>query len=85
LFFTQNIGKMKIKVLVHKDVKSGYWAEVPSLPGCYTQAESVEELVPNIQEAVEGYLRVREEEKLKTKESVDFINNPENTVLELVV
>jgi predicted RNase H-like HicB family nuclease len=76
---------MKLKILVHKDEKSGYWAEVPSLPGCYTQAETIEELVPNIYEAVEGYLKVREEENLKTEHSVDFITDPKNTIIEMIV
>ena len=77
--------KMKIKVLVNKDKKSGYWAEIPSLPGCYTQAETLEELVPNIYEAVEGYLKVREEENFKKEQSIAFISNPDNTILEMVV
>lgn len=52
---------MKIKILIHEDEKKGYWAEVPSLPGCFTQADTIEELIQNIYEAVEGYLEVREE------------------------
>ena len=56
---------MKIKVLIHEENKDGYWAEVPSLPGCYTQADTMEELIPNIREAVVGYLKVREEEEEK--------------------
>jgi predicted RNase H-like HicB family nuclease len=76
---------MKLKILVHKDDKSGYWAEIPSLPGCFTQAETIEELLPNIYEAVEGYLKVREEENLKTEQSLSFMKNSQNTVLEMVV
>lgn len=56
---------MKIKVLIHKEDKDGYWAEVPSLPGCYTQADTMEDLIPNIREAVAGYLKVREEDEEK--------------------
>ena len=55
---------MKLKVLIHKDEKKGFWAEIPSLPGCLTQADTMEELFPNIYEAVEGYLKVREEETM---------------------
>jgi len=36
--------KMKVKVVVHKAEEGGYWAEVPSLPGCFTQGETLEEL-----------------------------------------
>jgi len=47
---------MKLKAIVHKAEEGGYWAEIPSLPGCMTQAESLEELQANLQEAVEGWL-----------------------------
>jgi predicted RNase H-like HicB family nuclease len=49
---------MKLKVLVHKSEDGGYWAEVPSLPGCATQGESFEELLQNLYEAIEGWLDV---------------------------
>lgn len=49
---------MKLKVIIHKAEEGGYWAEVPALPGCVTQAESMEELIPNIYEAVEGCLSI---------------------------
>jgi len=49
---------MKIKVVVHEAVEGGYWAEVPSIPGCATQGESFEELLGNLYEAVEGCLSV---------------------------
>jgi len=49
---------MKLKVLIHKDEKQGFWAEIPSLPGCLTQADTMEDLFPNIYEAVEVYLNV---------------------------
>lgn len=49
---------MKLKVLIHKAEESGYWAEVPSIPGCATQGDTFEELLQNINEAVEGCLNV---------------------------
>lgn len=49
---------MKIKVIVHEAEEGGYWAEVPSIPGCATQGETFEELLQNIYEAVEGCLSV---------------------------
>lgn len=49
---------MKIKVIIHTAEEGGYWAEVPALPGCVTQAETLEDLIPNIYEAVEGCLSV---------------------------
>jgi predicted RNase H-like HicB family nuclease len=47
---------MKFSVIVHKDKKKGYWAEVPALPGCASQGESMLELRQNIKEAIQGYL-----------------------------
>jgi predicted RNase H-like HicB family nuclease len=49
---------MKIKVIVHPAEEGGYWAEVPGIPGCATQGETLEELLQNIHEAVEGCLSV---------------------------
>ena len=49
---------MELKVVIHKAEEGGYWAEVPSIPGCATQGESFEELLTNLYEAVEGCLSV---------------------------
>lgn len=49
---------MKLKVVVHEAEEGGYWAEVPSIPGCVTQGETFDELLSNIYEAVEGCLSV---------------------------
>ena len=49
---------MKVKAIVHEAEEGGYWAEVPAIPGCATQGESVEELMRNLQEAIEGCLSV---------------------------
>lgn len=49
---------MKLKVIVHEAEEGGYWAEVPSIPGCATQGETFEELLKNLYEAVEGCLSV---------------------------
>jgi predicted RNase H-like HicB family nuclease len=49
---------MKLKVIVHEAEEGGFWAEVPSIPGCATQGETFEELLKNIYEVVEGCLSV---------------------------
>jgi predicted RNase H-like HicB family nuclease len=49
---------MKIKVIVHEAEEGGFWAEVPAIPGCASQGENMDELLRNIQEAVEGCLSV---------------------------
>ncbi|MCX6224460.1 MAG: type II toxin-antitoxin system HicB family antitoxin [Bacteroidia bacterium] len=76
---------MKIKVFIHKDEKQGFWAEIPSLPGCYTQADTMEDLFPNIYEAVEGYLKVREEESLKNKAIPFKQNDKDCRIFEMMI
>jgi predicted RNase H-like HicB family nuclease len=47
---------MKVKVIIHEAEEGGYWAEVPSIPGCMTQGETMQELIQNLYDAVEGCL-----------------------------
>ncbi len=49
---------MKIKIVVHEAEEGGFWAEVPALPGCATQGETMDELLRNIHEAIEGCLSI---------------------------
>jgi predicted RNase H-like HicB family nuclease len=49
---------MKIQVIVHKAKEGGFWAEVPAIPGCATQGETLDELKANVLEAIEGCLSV---------------------------
>ena len=55
---TQRETKMKIKIVVHEAEEGGYWAEVPALPGCASQGESLDELMRNLHEAIEGCLSI---------------------------
>jgi predicted RNase H-like HicB family nuclease len=47
---------MTIKAVVHQAEEGGLWAEVPALPGCVTQAETLDELRVNLKEAIELWL-----------------------------
>jgi len=60
---------MIIKAVVHKAKEGGYWAEVPSLPGCVTQGESQEEIRANLQEAIELWLEAGDPEATQDQES----------------
>ena len=51
---------MTLKVHIHKAEEGGLWAEVPSLPGCVSQGETLDELRANVREAIEGWLSVEE-------------------------
>ena len=56
-------------VVVEKDSAGYYVAHVPSLPGCHTQAKSLDALSERIREAIELCL----EEQEDIPESLDFV------------
>jgi len=44
-------------VIIEKDSDSGYFiAEVPALPGCYSQGETMADVLANVKEAIELHL-----------------------------
>lgn len=58
---------MILKAIIHDAEEGGYWAEVPALPGCFTEGETLEELQANLQEAVRGCLAILNERKGSTE------------------
>ena len=61
---------MRIKAIVHEDETGGFWAEVPALPGCASQGETMEELLANLREAIEGWLAVEIEPPPSSRDRV---------------
>jgi len=49
-------------VMIEKDEDGYYVASVVELPGCHTQAKSLDELMERVREAIELYLEVEKEE-----------------------
>ena len=49
---------MIVQAVVHEAEEGGYWTEIPALPGCFTEGETLVELAANIKEAATGYLAV---------------------------
>ena len=49
-------------MIIHKAEEGGYWAEVPALPGCFSQGEIVEGALKNVREAIEVHLQALREE-----------------------
>ena len=47
---------MEYTVLIHPAEEGGFWAEVPEIPGCYSQGETIEEAFSNSREAIEAHL-----------------------------
>jgi len=53
---------MIFKVVLEPSDEGGYTALVPSLPGCISEGETVEEAMRNVREAIELYLEPVDEE-----------------------
>ena len=48
----------QFNVVIEQDEGGYFVASVPSLPGCHTQAKSLDQLMERIQEAIELYIEV---------------------------
>lgn len=64
---------MDYTVILHKAEEGGYWAEVPTLPGCYSQGKTVEETLVNIKEAIESHIEALKEDKQEIPPERDFL------------
>ena len=53
---------MEYTVLIHPAEEGGYWTEVPALPGCFSQGETIEEALANTKEAIEAHVAALREE-----------------------
>ena len=53
---------MVFKVVLEPSDEGGYTALVPSLPGCISEGDTVEEAMANIREAIELYLEPTDDE-----------------------
>ncbi len=66
---------MVLKAIVHEE-EGGFWAEVPAIPGCATEGDTLEELSRNLREAIEACLEV---------DIPGFTHRPDEQVLEIAV
>ncbi len=55
--------KREFNIVIEQDIDDLYIASVPELPGCHTQAKSLDELQKRIIEAIELYIEVEKEFK----------------------
>ena len=60
---------MKIKVVLEPSDEGGYTVYVPSLPGCVSEGNSIEEALKNIKEAIELYLEPVEDDWIAEEKS----------------
>lgn len=70
----------KMSVIVEKD-KDGYFAFCPELQGCYTQGDTYEEVMENIEDAI----RLHIEDRLKAGEEIPLTDSISLTSMEVAV
>ena len=70
----------RISVIVEKDA-DGYYAFCPGLQGCYTQGDTYEEAMENIEDAIHLHIEDRKE----AGEDIPLIESISMTSLEVAV
>ena len=60
---------MDYLVIVHPAEDGGYWAEVPTLPGCFAQAETVDDLLVEAKGAIASHVAALHEDGQSIPES----------------
>jgi len=63
----------RYKIAIHTEPAGGFWAEVPALPGCVSQGETMAELKKNIREAIALYLEVLRDEGRQAEPDVQIL------------
>jgi predicted RNase H-like HicB family nuclease len=62
---------LRFPVVVYKEPTGGYSVLCPSLPGCHSQGETLEEALANVQEAIVLFLEVLEEDGIRIPEPTE--------------
>ncbi len=71
---------MRYPVVIHKDPDSDYGVTVPDLPGCFSAAETMDEALQEVVEAIECHLEgmLLDGEAIPTPKTVEHhLNNPD--------
>ena len=68
--------KREFSVIIERDEAGYYVASVPSLPGCHTQAKSLDKVMERIREAIDLCLEVRKEKGA----SLEFVGDRKSVV-----
>ena len=64
--------KKEFNIVIEQDEDGYYIGSVPELPGCHTQAKSLDELNKRIIEVIELYLEVEKDRINKTIKFIGF-------------
>ncbi len=71
---------MRFKVVLEKDEEvGGYVVSCPSLPGCYSQGDTIEEALENIKEAIQACLESLAEDEIKS-----YLAKPSTQVIDVI-
>src|ERR1035437_6617604 len=70
----KNMDVTKYAVVIHEEAEGGFWAEVPALPGCYSQGESIAELMDNVREAIAGVLEVMKDQGRQPESNIQILD-----------
>ena len=57
----------KYTILIEKDEEGWFVSEVVELPGCHTQAKSMDQLIERTKEAIQAYLETEEAPEISEK------------------
>lgn len=74
------MNKFLLPVVVERD-SDGYFAYCPSLQGCYTQGDTYEEALVNIEDAI----RLHIEDRLESGEAIPTSDRVSLTTLEITL
>lgn len=64
---------MDFTVILHEAEEGGYWVEVPALPGCFSQGETVDESLRNIKKAIRSHIEALREDGQPVPSDGDYI------------
>lgn len=74
--------KFAVTVILEPEEDGGYSVHCPALPGCSSQGDNLEEALDNIQEAILGVLKVRQQEGISLpKESYEIVTEEIRQIL----
>lgn len=64
-----NMSTRRFKIILEPEAEGGYSVSVPSLPGCATQGETLEECLKNAKEAISLYIQSLTDDNIPLPES----------------
>lgn len=74
----------QFKILIERDEDGYFVASVPALPGCYTQAKSLPELIERVRDAIKLCVEVAKEDPGYGRKVRQFAYEPTFVGMEVV-